>query len=241
MSNFDLRKFLAENRVEETENQSHDFGKGIKFGDSVDANILLNAIGEDIKLNHPSRDKELTYEEAIEMVNEYTELVGADRDSHEFLTNIAQYRDLKETSEDEEDIYSDEAEYYGEEEGKANPISMRERRAVKEGNYNSDEDVNTDMAIGNILNIIEENDLDTEEVVEAITLEFGPKNESRKGKATLKEEEEDENGFFHFNFKGTAELIEFIRDNDIDPSEALEAIGQEYGINFEFGAGNGRG
>jgi hypothetical protein len=33
---------------------------------------------------------------------------------------------LKESTEEVEDVYSDEAEYYGEEEGKANPISMRE-------------------------------------------------------------------------------------------------------------------
>ena len=30
-------------------------------------------------------------------------------------------------------------------------------------------------------------------------------------------------------------LIEFIRDNGIDPMEALETIGQEFGISFEYG------
>jgi len=41
-------------------------------------------------------------------------------------------------------------------------------------------------------------------------------------------------------FGGIDELFAYIRDNNIDPSDALEAIGQEFGINFEFGAGHGR-
>ena len=36
------------------------------------------------------------------------------------------------------------------------------------------------------------------------------------------------------------DLIYFINANNIDPTEALESIGQEFGIDFEFGAGHGR-
>jgi hypothetical protein len=94
MDNFNLKKFLG-NKSLLKENESHDFGKDIKIGDSIDANILLNAIGEDVKLNHPLRDKTLTFEEAVEVVDQYIELVGSDIDSHEFLINIAQYKGLK--------------------------------------------------------------------------------------------------------------------------------------------------
>lgn len=41
-------------------------------------------------------------------------------------------------------------------------------------------------------------------------------------------------------YKTTAGLMDYIRDNGIDPSEAMEEIGQEFGINFEFGAGESR-
>jgi hypothetical protein len=58
------------------------------------------------------------------------------------------------------------------------------KNTVKEGNFNSDEDVNSDMAMGQILDLI--------------------------------------------------------RQNDLDASEVLEEIGQEFGVDFEFGAGNGR-
>ncbi|MDA9309743.1 hypothetical protein N9Q43_00795 [bacterium] len=40
-------------------------------------------------------------------------------------------------------------------------------------------------------------------------------------------------------------VIEKIKDiikyHELDPSDVLEEIGQEFGIDFEFGAGNGRG
>jgi hypothetical protein len=56
-------------------------------------------------------------------------------------------------------------------------------------------------------------------------------------KNTLKEDEVYDGEYFG----GIDDLLTFIRDNNIDPSDALEAIGQEYGIDFEFGSGDSRG
>jgi len=36
-------------------------------------------------------------------------------------------------------------------------------------------------------------------------------------------------------------IFDIIRYHELDPSDMLEEIGQEFGIDFEFGAGNGRG
>tara|TARA_B100001094_G_scaffold282395_1_gene294462 strand:- start:439 stop:645 length:207 start_codon:yes stop_codon:yes gene_type:complete len=33
------------------------------------------------------------------------------------------------------------------------------------------------------------------------------------------------------------EILELIRSTGVDPSEVMEEIGQEFGINFEFGRG----
>lgn len=34
-----------------------------------------------------------------------------------------------------------------------------------------------------------------------------------------------------------SEILELIRSTGVDPSEVMEEIGQEFGINFEFGRG----
>ena len=36
-------------------------------------------------------------------------------------------------------------------------------------------------------------------------------------------------------------IFDIISYHDLDPSEVLEVIGQEYGIDFEFGSGDSRG
>ena len=36
-------------------------------------------------------------------------------------------------------------------------------------------------------------------------------------------------------------IKDIIKYHELDPSDVLEEIGQEFGIDFEFGAGNGRG
>jgi hypothetical protein len=43
---------------------------------------------------------------------------------------------------------------------------------IKEGNFNNDEDVNSDMAMGQIFDLIRQNDLDAEDVLEEIGQEF---------------------------------------------------------------------
>jgi len=42
------------------------------------------------------------------------------------------------------------------------------------------------------------------------------------------------------DYKVKEKIFDLIRDYDLDPSDMLEEIGQEFGINFEFGAGNWR-
>ena len=81
------------------------------------------------------------------------------------------------------------------------------------------------------------------------TRKFGeslPTMESIKAAYEAKNDIEEKNDYANSEEDFTDRMViekifDIIRYHELDPSDMLEEIGQEFGIDFEFGAGNGRG
>ena len=109
-----------------------------------------------------------------------------------------------------------------------------------ENDYNSSSyDLVKDMTFEKVRDVIQYHKVDPSEVIADLISRFGLSAEFLS-EGIIKEDyansEED------FTDSMVMEKIkDIIKYHELDPSDVLEEIGQEFGIDFEFGAGNGRG